>query len=397
LKNSQNTLPYHKLCLGLDEKSSIDALLALGIKQFFVGYLTPEWIATYGSQISPNRRYRIKEQFLNLEQLSATVQRIRQADGEVFLALNAPSFNTTTIDDVQAMVTAAKDMAFNGIIAGSLSLLLHLKEIGYDNIVISNLLGCYSAEAVSFFVDQFHPYKVVLPRDLRHEEIANIVQKHPTTRFEVFLFGDHCRLSEANCFVEHGYDSVIKKDLCNYAVDKKIYRSRARPDFKTICLNPHLTADEQMQKLASRRYDLKSLLDALDQAIFLGNIKAIADILDEMEYIDLAWNIQQHSELFYRAINTLKRIDMPKAVQLCQRVEAEKEDVMLDKKQRSYAAFHRVDQKSIADAVNFFSQFENIVSYKIPTRGRDALKRIDDSCHSSGNSACGGCAKGNVA
>jgi len=171
-------MPYDKLCIGLDEQSPVDALLSLGIKQFFAGHLTPEWIATYGSQISPNRRYRKKEQFLDRDRLAGTVKQIQSAGGEIFLALNAPFFNTATIQDAKSMEAMAKDLRMDGVIAGSLSLLLHLKAIAYDKIVISNLLGCYSADAVGFFIEQFQPYKLVLPRDLRHEEIASIVQQY---------------------------------------------------------------------------------------------------------------------------------------------------------------------------------------------------------------------------
>lgn len=116
-----------------------------------------------------------------------------------------------------------------------------------------------------------------------------------------------------------------------------------------------------------------------------------------MEYIDLQWSVQQHSALFYRAINTLRAIKLPKAAQLCQHIEAEKEQLELNAKQRSYAAFHKVDQDAIAESIRFFEQFDNIVSYKIPTRGRDALKRMDDGCNSSNQSGCGDCAKGKTA
>jgi len=389
-----HTLPYHKLCLGLDEQSPVDELLSLGIRQFFVGYLTQAWIEKYATQLSLNRRYRAKEQFLDFERLRATVKQVQQGDGEVFFALNAPSYNTQTIDDARAMVALAKELGMDGIIVGSLSLLLHLKTIGYDKIVISNLLGCYSAEAVQFFVEQFSPYKVVLPRDLRHEEIAEIVQQHPATRFEVFLFGDHCRLSEANCFVEHGYDSVISQDLCSYALKKKIFHSRARPDFKSICLNDHLTTSEKVRKLTSRRYHLGDMLDLLDETLLKGEIKEMAEILDEMGKIDMQWSVQEQPKLLYRAINTLRRIEMPKAGELCQLLEAEVSDSAVDVNQHSYAAFHRIDREAIAEAVTFFSQFDNIVSYKIPTRGRDALKRVGDACNGETNSGCGSCSAG---
>jgi len=381
-------LPFHKLCMGLDEQSPIDALLSLGVRQFFAGYLPPTWLEQYASQLSPNRRYRIKEQFLDVERLREAVQQVHQANGEIFFALNAPFFNTETIDDTEAMIELAQSLAFDGIIAGSLSLLLKLKAMDYNSIVISNLLGCYSAEAVQFFVEQFKPYKVVLPRDLRQEEVAAIVGQHPDTRFEVFLFGDHCRLSEANCFVEHGYDSVISQELCSYALKEKTYHSRARPDFKAICLNEHLTADERTPKLSSRRYHLEDMLDALDEALHQGQRITVAETLDAMDKIDIQWNLQEKPKLLYRAMNTLRGIELPKAEQLYQQLSEVNAD--MDASQASYAAFHRIDQNAIADAASFFAQFDNIVSYKIPTRGRDALKRIDSACNSGGCGACTG-------
>jgi len=389
-----DTLPYHKLCLGLDETSPVDDLLALGVRQFFAGYLTPAWIKKYATQLSVNRRYRAKEQFSELEHLHATVKLVQAGGGELFFALNAPSFNTQTIHDARDMVKLAEDMAVDGVIVGSLSLLLHLKSMCYDKIVISNLLGCYSAESVRFFIEQFKPYKLVLPRDLRHEEIAEIVQKYPETRFEVFLFGDNCRLSEAHCFVEHGYDSVISQDLCNYALKKKIYHSRARPDFKSVCLNTQLSEKERMQKLASRRYHLEDMLDTLDEALLEGDSGEVSHILDDMEKIDVKWSVREQPALLYRAINSLRHIQVSKAEELCMLLESEMRDSNMDKNQYSYAAFHRIDREAIAESVTFFSQFDNIVSYKIPTRGRDALKRIGNACNGKINTGCSSCSAG---
>ncbi len=239
---------HQKLIIGIDQTTDIDALLSLGVRQFYFGYLPASFLERYSSQISINRRYRESEQFCDLTQLLKIISKIHQQDGIVYLALNAMSSNEKLLHYAKEVYELLhKDV--DGVIVANITLATFLKKQNYPNIILSNLFGIYTPQSAEFFIRQFAPKKVILPRDISLKTISTIATQFPDTAFEVFLYGDNCRYSESFCFSEHGYDSIGMPSLCTFASQNKTPIAKPNPAYKQIVNNSTLLESDKKSSI----------------------------------------------------------------------------------------------------------------------------------------------------
>jgi hypothetical protein len=231
------------IVIGIDENSPIQNLISLGIRQFYGGYIPSSWFELYGSQQSLNRRYLAKEQFFDKEKFTICIETIHQNGGTFALTLNAPFQTAQMLDYSKEVIQIAKEIKVDSLIVGNIALLELLKEDTLP-ITLSTTLGIYSLASVGFFIDRYHPKRIIFPRDMLKSEIATIVTQYPNIEFEVFLYGDTCRWSDGHCFVEHGYDSIDKGlPFCVHLKNTNSAHTRINLDFK------HIITKNQNQEL----------------------------------------------------------------------------------------------------------------------------------------------------
>ncbi len=360
---------YKNIIIGIDESSDIEQLLADGIRQFYFGYIPAQYLQTYSSQTSLNRRYRVKEQFTSLEPVNRMIDQIHQHQGTVYLALNAFTSNDIMLKYSEELYELLADRV-DGIIVANIATASMLKKRSYRNIVISNLFGVYTPQSVTFLQKQFNPIKIILPRDISLGNIEEIVTAFPKQEFECFLYGDNCRYSESFCFTEHGYDSTGFGSLCSFASSQKQLVKAATPTFKHIVKDPKLSDEEKRKQLQKQPLDIASLLDECQVALYDDDFSALSKVIDILGRYDIE-NFMLSKALYVRAVALVKNIDTPNAKQLYTRLEEHGY-----KEQDKYRSFHNLNSRAISETLAFFEKFDNIVSYKIPSRGRDLYKHL---------------------
>jgi len=362
---------FKNIIIGIDETTDINELLDQGIRQFYFGYLPKDYYEKYSSQSSLNRRYRLKEQFTDLGKIYKLIDTIHKHNGTIYLALN--SF---TSNDV--MLTYSKklyELFYNkvdAIIVANITIAQFLKEQNYKEIVLSNLFGIYTTQAVNFFKKQFNPYKMILPRDIRVEDIEKIVTTFPDDKFECFLYGDNCRYSESFCFSEHGYDSNSFGSLCTFAFTNKKPLSSASASFKQIVKHSKLTKDEKIKELEKKELSIEALLNEIELNQFDFNSKNIAKCLEMLNRYDINY-LKESKPLFIRLNNILKNLEFPVAKEMLSKLkDIDIEDI------NYHSTFHKLNTKAISQTIELFNKYDNIVSYKIPSRGRELYKLLAD-------------------
>jgi hypothetical protein len=360
---------YSKIIIGIDESSNITQLLSDGIRQFYFGYIPQTYLKTYSTQTSLNRRYRAKEQFTSLALLEKAIEQIHLQKGIVYLALNAFTSNAVMLRYAQELYDVFAHKV-DGIIVANIAMASMLKKYHYPHIIISNLFGVYTPQSVAFLQKQFNPTKIILPRDISLEAIETIVTSYPKQAFECFLYGDNCRYSESFCFTEHGYDSTSFGSLCSFATKEKQLIKAALPTFKHTVKSSKMTDDEKKERLQIHPLDVASLLDACQVALYENRADILSQTLDVLERYDVQ-NFRTSKTLYVRALSIMKNIDTPKAYKIHQALEASPY-----KAEDDYGHFHKLNANAIAQTIRFLSKFDNIVSYKIPSRGRDFYKYL---------------------
>ncbi|WP_320035773.1 U32 family peptidase [Halarcobacter sp.] len=361
----------NKVIIGIDEDTNITVLLNQGIKQFYFGYLPKEYYEKYSSQTSLNRRYRVKEQFTNLDKIYETIDIIHKNNATIYLALNSFTSNTTMLEYSKKIYELFYKKV-DAIIVANITMAQFLKSQNYSKIVLSNLFGLYTTNAVKFFKGQFNPYKFILPRDIQIKDLETIVSSFPDDKFECFLFGDNCRYSESFCFSEHGYDSVGFGSLCNFAFTNKKPIQSASASFKQIVKNRKLNDQEKKELLNKHFLDLNSLLDEIELNRYEFNSQNIAKCLDRINRYDINY-LKESKKDFIRLLNLLKSLEFPKAKEILNKLKAVKFEDM-----DYYPTFHKLNNKAILATIRIFEKHKNIVSYKVPSRGRELYKLLNE-------------------
>ncbi len=360
------------LIIGIDPTTNIDELLQDGIRQFYFGYISSDYLDTYSTQTSLNRRYRQKEQFLDLDAIKITIDKIHQQNGIIYLALNSFTSNEIMLSCSKELYDIFEDTV-DGMIVANITIASMLKKQNYKKIVISNLFGVYTTDAVEFLKSQFDPMKIILPRDISLANIKTIVLANLDTDFECFLYGDNCRFSESFCFSEHGYDSVGFGSLCSYSANEKVLIKSALPTYKQIVKNPKYLDDEKKQMLKKEDISIDSLLEDIALNLFEFDSKKISKDLELLCMYDIDM-FTGDKKLYIKTINTLEKLDFTKAQELLEGLK----DSGIQEPDK-YKIFHNLNTSAILQTVEFFKQYPNITSYKIPSRGRNFYKYLD-SC-----------------
>lgn len=349
----------NKLIIGIDENPILQPLLSKGIRQFFVGFVPSFWSESFGYQKSPNRRNNKNEQITSSETLLSITESIHQRDGKIYIALNTPYVTNMTMPHLKRLADDLMRIECDGTIVATIELLEYFRISNYKKIVVSNSFGTYTKEDIDFLIERYAPIKIVLPRDMSLLEIEDIVTSYPDMAFEVFLFGDHCRFSDANCFVEHGYKTPIDDVLlCSFTQGKKRYFSKERADFKSLIQNG------ETKKLKIQYYDLESAIKALEKAKSENDLEGYESGINILKKIDRDSYLTE--ELYHRLSLLLRG--------------SEEEMLIKDtriKNSEALKIYHRANSAAIQKSVEFFSRFPNITSYKIPSRGRNIMNFLD--------------------
>ena len=352
------------LIIGIDESSNIKELLDYGIRQFYFGYMPSDF------EISLNRRNNTKEQYKTLEKIYHDIELIHKNNGTIYLALNHITSNSIMLEEAKKIFGHFKDKV-DAIIVSTITMATFLKNQNYKNIVISNLFGNYSISSVKFLIDNFNPIKIILPRDMRLCDIEKIVQYFPNMNFECFLFGDGCRFSESFCFVDQGDYDLDSSTLCSYTLSNYQLVKKANVAFKMVVKDGLLNNDEKIAQLQTSKIDISTLIDNLFVLNDKFNSKQIAYTLHQLERYDIE-EFYKDEILYIKAKTILKILkQFEKANEILTQLN-QKEFVA----NNSYKKYHRTNTNAINQTINFFMKHKNIVSYKMPSRGRNIINML---------------------
>jgi len=353
--------PYNKYInryvIGISQQSFIEDLIREGYRNFFFGFILPDYLQKYGSQLSLNRRYYIQEQFTDFEIASKVIEIIHKKGGKIHLTLNPIQTNKLIFDYIKQIFNKFKDLV-DGVVVSNISTLKFLQEQHYENIVLSNLFGFYSISAIDFFVKNFSIKRIVLPRDVEISFIKDVAKNYPDLEIEVFLYGDNCMFSEAFCFAEHGYSNQ-PVPLCSFSTNSSIPVEKPKPDFK----HKILTKKEDIQNLKTKKLDIDTLLDSLYRAYNNHQQEEIEKILEYINQYDTEYLSKYYDKLKF----SLTFLNSEKAIKILSKLQKEDTD--------TYAQFHKLNLTAVEKIIENLKDFENIY-FKIPSRGRNFKLKI---------------------
>jgi putative protease len=208
--------------------NTVTELVEAGADELFAGYVPPAWWRRWGVEVSPNRRFRARSQFLAPEPLAAAVGAARALDRPVFLTLNEHFLVPTLLPLADEAVASAVEAGVSGLILGAPELgpRYAARHPGL-RLVASGEAPVYNRSALEQ-VANLGFERVILPREVALDELPALVAHGARLGldFEAFLLGEWCVYNGALCFTCHGYGQ--DGDFCSSHTVRAVLDVRSR-------------------------------------------------------------------------------------------------------------------------------------------------------------------------
>lgn len=205
----------------LASASNIERFCQAGANEFYFGFEHLEWNRNFGGFAELNRMSSFGSRAnLPYEDLADTIERIHRAGAAAFITLNSPSYSDKELSFLSEIIKEVETFNPDGLIVGSIELCASLKDICSVPMTASTMCGIYNADILAFY-RSLGIKRVILPRDLRWDDLCAIVSEFPDMDFECFVMRNGCRFSDSNCLSFHSrkHDAVcayIKKLPVHY-------------------------------------------------------------------------------------------------------------------------------------------------------------------------------------
>jgi U32 family peptidase len=185
--------------------SAYDAekLISSGADELYCGAMFDDWVGMFGDADLISRRQGRFAHVRRQDELTEIIQVAADAGVPTALALNA-RYTRPQEPAVQKLAAMWEDIGGNAVIVSDIGMLLFLMNRRTSlKRHLSLLTGTFNSLSISFFAD-FGISRVVLPRDLRMEEIGAIVESYPKMEYEALAINQKCQFIDGMCGFYHG-------------------------------------------------------------------------------------------------------------------------------------------------------------------------------------------------
>ncbi len=192
----------------INNTEEVEDIIKQGADELYCGVLPYLWKGKYSNVASPNRREWSSANLKSLDELKKAIEMAHAYRKPVYLTLNA-LYTEEQYPLVLEQITEAEKARVDAFIVGDLGLLLFLRKMRINSAIhISNTATTFNSEAVEFY-KEFGARRIILPRDLMLDEIAELVALKEDIEFEVFIMNSGCKNIDGFCTFQHGVNEIL--------------------------------------------------------------------------------------------------------------------------------------------------------------------------------------------
>lgn len=194
----------------LSPNYSIPNLIQAGANGFYLGYISKNWLDTFGNGFFINRRGNtLNANFLD-DTIQPAIDGCHSLNANVYCTFNNHQYTKNELDLIYQSILFLNDKHIDGIIASDINVLSFCKQRGISTI-LSTCATNYSHYSCEFY-KLFGVNRIVLPRDLTIEEMGAMIENVSGVEWEAFVYHSACRFSESVCLSNHGqYGNICKR------------------------------------------------------------------------------------------------------------------------------------------------------------------------------------------
>ncbi len=191
-----------KIMVPLSSFEDIDKFSEAGADEFYFGFYDDEWTKKYGDFEEINRMSSFGSAAnFSISDCEDVIRKVHSKGKKAFVTLNSAMYSSGQIEWLLKKIDEYRLYNADGIISGSISMVLKLKK--YDiPVTVSTMGGLYNSDIIEFY-RKLNIKRVILPRDMKISDMELIIKKYPDMEFEVFLMRNGCKYSDSNCMSYH--------------------------------------------------------------------------------------------------------------------------------------------------------------------------------------------------
>ncbi|MCH5260580.1 MAG: U32 family peptidase [Lachnospiraceae bacterium] len=202
-----------KIMVPLSTIENIDRFRQAGADEFYFGFEHPEWSRRFGGFEELNRMSSFGPQAnLPYAKLENVIQRIHKVGASAFVTINSPAYSPDELEFLQRLTAEIESWGPDGLIVGSIEACVALHDTCQLPLTASTMCAVYNTDILSFYTD-LGIKRVILPRDIRLDDLRSMASAYPDVEFECFILRNGCRFSDANCL---SYHSRTHGSVCAY-------------------------------------------------------------------------------------------------------------------------------------------------------------------------------------
>jgi putative protease len=189
-------------------------LLEAGARELYLGFYDPAWTERFaGAALNRMSGFGAEANSLSFGELLDEARALRAHDPAprgLFCVFNAMAYTAAQHDyAARAYFAPLAAAGFTGVILSDASLAYEAHAAGLEA-VLSTMGAVCNAELARYHRDAGLD-RVILPRDLSLDEIAEVVAAVPDLSYEVFLMRNGCPFADAHCM---GFHRAGQPSLC---------------------------------------------------------------------------------------------------------------------------------------------------------------------------------------
>lgn len=187
----------------LNNADALERFKEAGVEEIYVGFHDEGWERRFpDAELNRMSGFGIQANPFDFEQMCVQLDRARNLGLRGYVCFNASTYTPDQTDHIaHAYLPLLEQSGAEGIIVSGQGLIASALNCGLA-VTVSTIAGIYNAKLAAHYRD-CGATRLILPRDLSSDEIAQIVQAVPEVEYEVFMMRNGCLFSDSHCLGCH--------------------------------------------------------------------------------------------------------------------------------------------------------------------------------------------------
>lgn len=230
-----------KILVPLSKCEYIDSYIQAGADEFYMGFYDDKWSMVFGNYSDINRMsgFGKRANPYSFEEMVDVIKEIKSKGKSAFVTMNANGYSKEQLKFMERnYLPLLREAKVDGIILSDVNVILSAVKLGLEPIA-STMCAIYNSDIAEMYY-HLGVKRMILPRDLSLDELANICKQLSDVQFEAFFMRNGCIFSDAYCLGMHRPECGATCTYTRYGDNKYLHDYSDFKEFHDVDVNDYL-------------------------------------------------------------------------------------------------------------------------------------------------------------